>query len=177
MKLLSTFVFSFVLLSVSAANAEVLVTPFPALEPSSVKSIESVKSDTNRGRVSNIVANAIAAGGGGAWSGSSAGATEFRKGTVYSNPPISPIGFIPSGSSTTMVYWVYSFDSFVPGQRTFLCNYARCLELTGVSQGSTAQFSGDNPNSVFQFYFAVTGTGPLNPVVTAGQDQVIVNYK
>ena len=179
MKYFSTFSLAAALLFSISVNAQTSAdtAPLPALNPASVKSIESVKNDTGRGRVSNLVANAIAAGGGGAWSGSSSGGIEYTKGVVYSNTPISPVGFIPAGSSTTMVYWTYSFDHLVPGQRTFLCNYARCIEITGSSQGGSSQFSGDNPNAVFKFSFGVTGNGPLIPIVNSGQDQVIVNYQ
>ena len=178
MKYFSTLSLAAALLFSISVNAQTSAdtAPLPALNPASVKSIESVKNDTGRGKVSNIVANAIAAGTSGAWAGTTVGQIEYVKGNWYNAPPINPIGVIPSGSVINVVYWTYSLSYAVPGQLAVLCDSARCVNISGLSQGSTSLFAGDSANSIFTFYFGVQGTGPITPVVTSGQDQVIVNY-
>jgi hypothetical protein len=122
--------------------------------------------------------NALTAGVSGAWAGSAVGTTELYKGTLYSTPPISPVGStVNSASLTTLVNWSYSYSRDVPGQRVWLCNYARCLEITDYKSGGTSAFYNDSAYSQFVFYFQVTGTGYISPNVFGGQDQVIVNYQ
>lgn len=184
MKTLTSVFLFLIALQAMPSNAETAAillenSPKIALIPSMSEQypIVSVTNDPGRTKAANRIANALASGGGGAWAGTTVGPTEFTKGVWYSAPTINPIGIIPSTSVTNWVSWTYSFERYIVGQRTVLCNYARCVEISGVGQGGTSQFNGDSPNSQFVLYFGVTGTGSISPSIAGRQDQIIVTYQ
>ncbi len=172
-KVLFAICVAFISLQVQAT--EQLLSP---LVPSKSNQISMTTASSQQSVAATSMFNAITAGVSGAWAGSAVGGTEYTKGQMYSTPPISPVGStVNSASITNWVNWSYSYSQDVAGQRVWLCDYAKCLEITGVKSGGTSAFSGDSAYSQFVFYFQVTGTGYISPNVFGGQDQVIVNYQ
>jgi hypothetical protein len=125
--------------------------------------------------------SAIASGASGvtgSWSSSTSAPTMFHRGVHYQSAQIAPVGSgINATSKTRRVGWQYSFLTAAPaGTHAYLCNYARCIGLSGAS-GSTSAFEGDNGLSNFVFAFVIDGRGPLTPALPGAASQVMVSYK
>ena len=119
-----------------------------------------------------------AGGVAGSWSSSTSAPAMFQRGVHYQSAQIAPVGSgINVKSKTHRVGWQYSFLTAPPaGIHAYLCNYARCVGLTGAS-GSTGAFEGDSGFSNFVFAFVIDGRGPLTPALQGSASQVMVSYK
>lgn len=104
------------------------------------------------------------------------GSVEYYKGTWYYSSQIPPVGSVPSNAIIYQVSWTYSLSTTPVGQRVWLCDSVKCVEITGQPQGSTQSFNGDPANTNFEFEFYVTGSGQLSPWVTVSALQVCNNY-
>lgn len=62
------------------------------------------------------------------------------------------------------------------GLRAYLCNYVRCIALSGAS-GTTAAFNGDSAYSNFSFAFVIDGSGGLSPALQGESNYVAVSYE
>lgn len=114
----------------------------------------------------------------GSWSASTSTPAMFHRGVSYQSPQINPVGSgVSSGSRTRRVGWRYGFLTAPPaGIHAYLCNYARCVGLSGAS-GSTGAFDGDNGLSNFVFAFVIDGRGPLTPALQGAAGQILVSYE
>ncbi|AEK60767.1 Flagellar protein [Collimonas fungivorans Ter331] len=114
----------------------------------------------------------------GSWSASTSMPAMYYRGVAYQSAQIAPVGSgISSSSKTRRVGWRYSFLTAPPaGVHAYLCNYARCAGLGGVS-GSTGAFEGDNGLSNFVFAFVIDGRGALTPALQGAAGQVMVSYE
>ena len=136
------FVMCIVSISLHVQAGEQLLS---ATVPSKSNQITMTSPSSSQSLSATPMFNALTAGVSGAWAGSAVGATELTKGTLYSAPPISPVGgTVNSASLTTLVNWSYSYSRDVAGQRVWLCNYARCLDITGYKSGGTSAFYNDS---------------------------------
>lgn len=114
----------------------------------------------------------------GSWSSSTSAPTMFLRGVHYQSTQIAPVGSgINATSKTRRVGWQYSFLTAAPAAiHAYLCNYARCVGLSGAS-GNTDAFEGDNGFSNFVFAFVIDGRGPLTPALQGASSQVMVSYR
>ncbi len=114
----------------------------------------------------------------GSWSSSTSAPAMFQRGVHYQSAQIVPVGSgINVTSKTHRVGWQYSFLTAPPaGIHAYLCNYARCVGLSGAS-GSTGAFEGDSGFSNFIFAFVIDGRGSLTPALQGSTSQVMVSYK
>ena len=109
-----------------------------------------------------------------AWAGSAVGPTMYQRGLWYTGGVINPIAGI--NSTTSVVYYTWSASYRPAGLLVYLCNYARCVDVSNFQSAGTTAFAGDDAYSQFAFRFGVIGTGLLNRVVYGSSNQVIVNY-
>ncbi|AMO98820.1 flagellar FlhE family protein [Collimonas arenae] len=141
--------------------------------------------DTYLGRSNNppsgqgaLQLNSAAAKVSGTWSGSGSTPAIIHRGAVYQAASIAPVGSgVTPSSKTRRVSWQYSFLSAPPaGVHAYLCNYARCVGLSG-SSGSTTAFAGDSGFSYFSFAFFIDGKGAMTPTLQGSSSRVMVDYE
>ncbi|MFJ2990559.1 flagellar protein FlhE [Collimonas sp. NPDC087041] len=122
--------------------------------------------------------NSAAATVSGSWSGNGSTPAIVRRGIAYQSAPIAPVGSgVTPASKTRRVSWQYGFLSAPPaGVHAYLCNYARCVGLSGAS-GSTTAFAGDSGFSYFSFAFVIDGQGAMTPTLQGSASRVMVDYE
>lgn len=131
--------------------------------------------------VSNAAMASRGAGGDrstGSWVNSTNGPAVFHRGVIYQAPQIAPVGsVVRPASPVRRVNWRYSFLTPAPhGLRAYLCNYVRCIALSGAS-GTTAAFNGDSAYSNFSFAFVIDGSGGMSPALQGQSNYVAVSYE
>ncbi len=115
----------------------------------------------------------------GSWVNSTNGPAVIHRGVIYQAAQIVPTGsmMVKPASLVRRVNWRYSFLTPVPhGLRAYLCNYVRCIALSGAA-GTTTAFDGDSAYSNFSFAFVIDGNGGLSPALQGHINYVAVNYE
>ena len=178
MRISSLFMFMLgasVFYSVQARDLAEAPGPKSVLEIQSLEKARVPVSDAAAGFVPYILRSAnVTPSASGAWSSSAVGPTMYQRGWWYTGGVINPIGGV--NSTTSVVYYRWSASYRPAGLLVYLCNYARCVDVSNFQSAGTMAFAGDDAYSQFAFSFGVVGTGLLSPVVYGASNQVTVNY-